>query len=59
MLGWKSTRARQGVWREWQFRRRLARLNGSERQRVIADLARPFRRQWFIVDERGVRLLED
>jgi hypothetical protein len=43
---------------ELTFQQLLARLNHAERQRIHEELARPFRRQWFIVDEHGVRRLE-
>jgi hypothetical protein len=43
---------------ELTFQQLLARLNHAERQRIHEELAQPFRRQWFIVDEHGVRRLE-
>lgn len=43
---------------ELTFQQLLARLNHAERQRIHKELAQPFRRQWFIVDGRGMRRLE-
>ena len=45
---------------ELAFRRCWMRLSPAERSRALEELRGPFRRQWYIVDERGVRrLLED
>ncbi len=43
---------------ELAFYRLWLRLNPVERQRVVEEFAQPVRRQWFIVDEHGVRWLE-
>mgnify|MGYP001043961903 CR=1 FL=1 len=44
---------------ELTFYRLFLRLNYAERQRVAQDLVQAHRRQWFIVDEHGVRRLEE
>jgi len=43
---------------ELAFYQLFLRLNHAERQHLAAELTQPFRRQWFIVDENGVRRLE-
>jgi hypothetical protein len=43
---------------ELTFYQLLLRLNSVERQWISEELEQPFRRQWFIVDEHGVRRLE-
>ena len=40
------------------FQQLIGRLSPEEQQRVREELQRPFRRQWWVVDERGVRRLE-
>ncbi len=43
---------------ELRFEQLILRLGPEEQQRVREELQRPFRRQWWVVDERGVRWLE-
>ena len=55
-------RSRKKLWLtarplELAFNRCWMRLSPSERSRVVDDLRQPFRRQWYIVDEQGVRRL--
>ena len=54
----RSRRQRENEQLEMGFYRLLLRLDLTERQRVSEELAQPFRRQWFMVDERGVRRLD-
>jgi hypothetical protein len=49
---WRSARPL-----ELAFHRCWARLSAGERQDVLEDLRHPPRRQWYIVDEGGVRRL--
>ena len=44
---------------ELSFVRGWMRLDSRERSRLVEDLRRPFRRQWYVVDGRGVRRLGD
>jgi len=44
---------------EAAFVRCWLRLDLPQRARVVEELRQPFRRQWYIVDEHGVRRLRD
>jgi hypothetical protein len=54
----RSRRQRKNKRLELTFQQLLSRLNDAERQRIHHELAQPYRRQWFIVNGRGVRRLE-
>ena len=53
-----SRRQRKDSQLELTFYQLLLRLKPVERQRISEELGQPFRRQWFIVDEHGLRRLE-
>lgn len=44
---------------ESSFARCWLRLSPGERGRVLAGLSQPFRREWYVVDDQGVRRLRD
>jgi hypothetical protein len=44
---------------EQAFYQLWLRLNRAERERLADQFAQPHRRQWLIVDENGVRQLEE
>lgn len=54
----RSKHPRKNSRLELTFYQLLLRLNPVERQWISEELEQPFRRQWFIVDEHGVRRLE-
>ncbi len=51
-------RQRASGWLEQSFDQLFLRLSPAERRCIAEELARPFRRQWLIVDVHGVRRLE-
>jgi len=59
MRGWKTHCPFPNRRLDVEFHRLYVRLDASERHRVAQELAQPARRQWWIVDEQGVRRLED